>query len=107
MNRGRLLYPRKAHAVTNAIRLYESFHGSDPKFVDEYQIPTVSVAMLVGKVVAIEYITPHNRRDQFRHEFAGKAQPMLAVSHDGKQLLIVGGQYYFNDHGIIDGSAPE
>ena len=107
MTRGRLLYPERRRAVTNAMRLYESFHGSEPKFVDEYMVPTVSVAMLVGKVVAIEYITPHNRRDQFRHEFKGKARPTLAVSHDGKQLLFVGGEYYFNDHGIIDGSAPE
>ena len=97
----------KHNKVNNAIRLYRSFHGSDPRFVDEYVTVPIDVAMLVGKVVAVEYITPHNHRDQFRHEFMGRSRPNLAVTHDGKQLLFLGGNYYFNDHGIIDGSPPK
>lgn len=99
--------PRKLHpGVRRAVELYSSFHGKDPKYVDEYIIQIAPVAMLVGKVAAIEYETPHNRTDRFRHEFSGRSRPMLAVSGDGRQLLLLGGQYYFNDHGIIDG-VPE
>lgn len=102
--RGIIPNPKRLHrGVRKAVELYSSFHGTQPKWVDEYVIEIAPVAMLVGKVAAIEYETPHNRTDRFRHEFTGRSRPTLAVTSDGRQLLLLGGQYYFNDHGIIDG----
>lgn len=94
-------------SFAQAVRLYSRFHGREPRFVDEIELVIPRVAVRVGKVAAIEYVTPHNRRDQFRHEFSGRARPTLAVGSDGRQLLLLDGSYYFNDHGIIDGVPEE
>jgi hypothetical protein len=42
------------------------------------------------------------RMTRFAHKFRKKSRPLLAVSTDGKQLHIVGGQYEFTDAGIED-----
>jgi hypothetical protein len=36
------------------------------------------------------------------HRFKKKSRPLLAASHDGTQLYILGGEYAFTDAGIID-----
>lgn len=105
--RGVVKNPKLSHrGVRRAVELYSSFHGTEPKWIDEVTIELPPVVALVGKVTAIEYVTPHNRTDVFRHEFTGKSRPNLTVGYNGKQLLLLGGQYYFNDHGIIDGVQP-
>lgn len=42
------------------------------------------------------------RMTPFAHKFRKNSRPLLAVSTDGKQLHIVGGQYEFTDAGIED-----
>lgn len=42
------------------------------------------------------------RMTRFAHKFRKNSRPLLAVSTDGKQLHIVGGQYEFTDAGIED-----
>lgn len=39
---------------------------------------------------------------RYAHDFSKGSRPLLAVSKDGKQLHIVGGQYEFTDAGIED-----
>jgi len=70
-----------------AIRLFQRFRDQDPQFVDEYDMPDMSVCMLVGKVDAIEYTTVRaGRTELYRHEFTGKSKPMLIASWNGKQV---------------------
>lgn len=40
--------------------------------------------------------------EKYLHKFRRQSRPLLAVSHDGKQLGIVGGRYLFTDAGITD-----
>ena len=40
-----------------------------------------------------------------RHEFAPGSRPLLAVSANGKQLLLLGGRYKFDERGIVDRDA--
>ena len=97
---------RVRRAVTKAIKLYSDFTGHDPKFVDEWEIAIPDAAMQVGKITGIMYTTKMDGRQQeFLHEFSGKSRPILAASADGRQLLILGGDYHFSDRGIIDGQA--
>jgi hypothetical protein len=49
------------------------------------------------------YRTSHGGRVQkYVHHFARHAQPALLASADGRQLLIEGGHFRVNAHGIVD-----
>lgn len=63
--------------------------------------PLPAVALDIGDFVAVIY---RSRRDGnlYRHEFAARSRPLLAVSQDGTQLLVLGGAYRFTSRGIVD-----
>lgn len=97
---------RIGRAVKKAVKLYSDFTGHDPKFIDEWVLEIPAAAMQVGKITGIMYTTRMDGREQeFLHEFSGRSRPILAASADGRQLLILGGEYHFSDRGIIDGTA--
>ena len=86
-----------------AIKLYQRFRGMDPRFVDEYDMPDLSVCMLIGECDAVEYTTVREgKTEMYRHEFTGKSKPMLIASWDGKQVAFLGGRYNFSEVGIKD-----
>ena len=59
--------------------------------------------MLVGELDAVLYTTRRDGRlERYIHEFAKKSRPLLAASHDGKQLVLLGGAYDFTEAGIVD-----
>lgn len=58
----------------------------------------------LGDVVDIAYRTKRNMRDKpedFRHTFDQSARPVLAATHDGKSLYILGGGYKVTAKGIV------
>ena len=69
---------RKARA---AVKRYEGFTGHQADSYTEVQVPVVEVALEVGMV---------------------EGRPILAASHDGRQLLLIGGSFEFTDRGITD-----
>lgn len=86
-----------------AVTLYESFREKTPKRIRtvDFDIPLAVAA--IGYVDAIDYETTHGRkRVLYRHEFAKGSRPLMAVSADGAQLLLLGGRYVFTDRGIVD-----
>ncbi len=87
-----------------AVRLYRDYHGEDPQFVDEYLVPSTDVAVYVGRVTGIMY---EARREgelvEWIHEFSGRSRPVFAVSPDGEQILVLGGEFRFTERGIVDG----
>jgi len=104
-HKGVLKNPVRGRNYRKAVSLYKDFHGEHPKHVDDWDIVVPSVALQVGKVTGIMYKTKMDGKVQeFLHEFTGKAQPILASSADGKQLLILGGDYKFTERGIVDGT---
>jgi hypothetical protein len=57
----------------------------------------------VGNILALEYETVRDGEyEKYRHAFRSKSRPLLAATFDGKQLVIVGGQYLFTERGIVD-----
>lgn len=96
---------------------YRRFHQAEPRGWRKVKIPDLPErAWKLGKLVALVYEpeAPSSRaKAQYQHEFRDtgdmeifwpKDYPLLYVSEDGKQLLIVRGksQYYVDaDRGII------
>lgn len=87
-----------------AAHLYEQFTGHDA--VDEFSIdkPTIpDVLLAVGEIDGIMYSTIRDGvAEKYIHKFKKSCRPIFAVSHDGKQLFMVGGSYTFTDRGIVD-----
>ena len=53
----------------------------------------------IGTLVGVIY---QKGRKKYIHQFSKASQPKLAVTNDGKQLHIVGGQYVVTENGIED-----
>lgn len=59
--------------------------------------------LTIGKCLGIIYETVRDgKREAYKHEFKRSAQPRLAVSSNGKQLMLIGGHYQFTNAGIVD-----
>jgi hypothetical protein len=88
-----------------AVRLYSDFHGENPRHEEDWTVVVPGTALEVGKVTGILYKTRvDGRQQEFMHEFTGNSRPTLAASSDGRQLLLLGGDYKFTDRGIVDGT---
>jgi len=95
--------PSKYAKVEKAIKLFKRFRGTEPDFVDEYEVEPVDVAMLIGKCDGILYTTERDgKKESYIHEFTNKACPLLVASWDGKQIMLLGGDYNFTEEGIKD-----
>ena len=89
--------------INAAVKLFEDFTGHKAKHIDTVKLPKDSVAIVIGHCEAVAYrTTREGKKERYVHEFEKGAQPLLAVSSDGKQLYILGGDYRFTDRGIED-----
>lgn len=100
----RLTKEQVQNKLRSAATLYEKFHGEDPRFVTAVKLRAQDKILLqIGKLVGVMY---EARRDgvtkKFLHQFTGASRPVLASSHDGRQLYVVGGNYDFTEDGITD-----
>lgn len=86
--------------VTRAARLYQSFHEAAPTKVQRVKHRDVREAMALGRLESVTYQTPDGKL--YRHRFLGAARPILAASHDGRQLVVLGGRYRMTWRGIVD-----
>lgn len=88
--------------VRRAVKLYEDFRGDEPEFIDTVEIDDYDTFMVIGYLDFVGYHTNRDGEDErYIHHFNEKSRPLLCSSHDGKQLIIVGGQYRFTERGII------
>ena len=94
----------KREKVKRASRAFEKFTDNPVKKIDKVKKPNYDVAYELGKLVGVVYEadTIDGRATKYQHVFSKKSQPRLAVSHDGKQLIIIGGLYNVNERGIVD-----
>lgn len=103
--RGVIRNPTNGRNYRKAVRLYRDFTGENPRFTDEWDVEVPDTAMQVGKVTGIMYKARVDGREQeYLHEFTGKSRPILAASADGRQLLLLGGDYKMTERGIVDGT---
>lgn len=86
-----------------AVELYQRFHGLKPERIDTVKMQLPRMLMRVGPVPFMYYLAPwKGRMTLFKHTFAKHAQPLLAATHDGRALYLVGGEYDFTRDGIVD-----
>jgi len=92
--------------INAAMKLYESFTGEHPEPLGEYVLPpNPAVGVVIGEMVGVAYeATRDGETEQYFHRFNKKDRPLLVSSHDGKQIIILGGEYDFTENGIVDAS---
>lgn len=90
--------------LADAVKLYESFTGHKAKTVTIHDVPAFpQEGLAIGLVSGIIYTTSRDgRTEHYIHRFSKKSRPLLAASHDGKQLILLGGAYDFTAEGIVD-----
>jgi hypothetical protein len=90
--------------LTRAAHLFESFTGRKAKFVTKVEYPpNPRVALDIGKVVGLIYEADMDGKlETFIHKFKKRSRPRFVVSHDGKQLYLLAGEYDFTERGIVD-----
>ena len=91
-------------AKSRAADLYERFTGHDAEVIGEVTIPPPPREVcVIGTLDGVLYTTVRDgRTEHYKHEFALKDRPLLAVSPDGKSLHLIGGRYVFTERGIVD-----
>lgn len=103
--RGRRANP-PAGDLERARDLYERFSGHDPEELGRVRVPALpKVAAVIGECDGVLYTTVRDGvKERYIHEFRKGDKPLLCVSPDGRQILLVGGAYRFTEAGIVDDS---
>lgn len=96
--------PSKRVQLRNASRLYSDFTGHEAEVVETVDKPVLpDVMLIVGDIDFIGYTTVRDGvTEKYIHKFTKKCRPLFTVSHDGKQLFMLGGSYDFTERGIVD-----
>lgn len=100
--------PRQSAALDEAARKLEDFTGHDATHVQRARLRSAEkTGLVIGEMDEIGYRAAREgieggRLVRYRHKFRRGSRPLLAVSTDGKQLHVVGGQYEFTAAGIED-----
>lgn len=83
--------------------LYEDFTGHAADNYTNHTLNVPDVGLQFGKCTGIMYETVRDgNHEYYCHEFKKTARPIIGASHDGKQLILVGGNYRFTNRGIVD-----
>jgi hypothetical protein len=90
--------------VNKGAALYEDFTGHDAEDMGNFEMgPVPKVAVVIGDCEGIIYNTTRDGKfERYIHKFKAKSRPMFAVTPDGTQLLLLGGNYDFTERGIVD-----
>ncbi len=89
--------------VQQAVKLFENFTGYKADRLEAIPLaPLPKTGLAFGELVEIGYISFRDG-EPYRHTFRLKrSRPLLVASHDGKQVLLIGGSYAFTERGIED-----
>jgi hypothetical protein len=92
--------------LDRAARLYKRFTGHDAEPLADVRAPRVPrVGLVVGECDGILYTTVRDgEKERYIHRFHAGERPLLVVSPDGKQLMLIGGRFTFTERGIVDRS---
>ena len=89
--------------LSQAVTLFKSFREKNPVKLAKLRVTLPKVVACMGHVEAIEYRTTHGRKvTLYKHPFAAGSRPLLCVSANGRQLMLLGGRYKWTDRGIVD-----
>lgn len=94
--------PRNRKALQKDAQLIESFTGHKAEVFKKVTLPPpAKTGIAIGEVIGIIYRTLREP-ENYIHRFRKKSRPLLAATHGGKQLILLGGAYLFTDRGIVD-----
>jgi hypothetical protein len=96
---------RSQHAeLKTAAKKLENFSGHPVQHLESaYSRSPQQTGLIIGELDLIGYrATRDGKTERYGHPFRKNSRPLLAVTSDGKQLHIVGGQYEFTEAGIED-----
>lgn len=89
--------------MANARKLYSEFTGHDADTYRKIHVPSPKAALHVGDCDGILYTTVRDGvKEHYIHKFKQTARPAFAVSDDGRQILLIGGNFTFTERGIED-----
>ena len=93
-----------AQKLRDAVKLYENFSGHDAEPIGQVEFPeNPQIALAIGDILGVAYETVRDGKvEKYYHAFKKSARPLFVVSHDGKQLFMIGGSYDFTERGIVD-----
>ena len=93
----------KSLKAKNAIALWEDFTGHKADYYQNINVDWPDVGLQVGDCDGILYSTVRDGvAEQYIHKFKKSARPVLAASHDGASLALIGGKFRFTNRGIVD-----
>jgi len=86
--------------IQRGSKLFKAFNDRPPEKLDKVQIPEYEVLVEIGECTHIAYLADDGKN--YIHRFKPSSRPVLAVTDDGKHLVLLGGKYRFTDRGIVD-----
>ncbi len=97
---------RQQIQIEEAAALYADFSGHEPEIVGTLDKPVIPDVLIgIGEIDGVMYSTVRDGKlEKYVHQFKKTSRPLFAVSHDGKQLYMLGGAYTFTERGIVDKS---
>jgi hypothetical protein len=104
----RRVNPSQRQKLDEAAKKLEDFTGHEATQVERVRARSEEkTGLVVGELDLIGYRVAREgveggRLTRYAHKFRKGSRPLLAVSTDGKQLHVVGGQYEFTEAGIED-----
>ena len=94
--------------IKQAVDLYTSFREKKPRKIKRLSVEIPTVVACMGHVEFIGYRTTHGKKlTLYKHDFAPGSRPLLCVSANGRQLMLLGGRYKWTDRGIVDRDAQD
>lgn len=84
--------------------LFSRFTGHDADelvSIDKPEFP--DVLSVIGDIDGVLYTTVRDgETEKYIHKFKKNCRPLFCVTHDGKQIFMLGGSYDFTERGIVD-----
>jgi hypothetical protein len=96
--------PRVNAELDDAAKRLEDFSGHPVAHLESaYSRSPQKTGLIIGELDLVGYRAKRDgKTERYGHHFKKNSRPLLAVTSDGKQLHIVGGQYEFTEAGIED-----
>lgn len=86
-----------------ANKRFKKFRGHEADYMDSHNLPDNTYFAEIGTLDGVLYTTERDGEiEHYQHDFKKSARPILAASHDGKELRVIGGDFEFTELGIVD-----
>lgn len=94
----------RADKIRAAARRFQAFTGHTASAGEQVHFPdNPGVGLAIGPLLGVMYSTIRDgKRENYIHRFRSQSRPLLATSHDGSTLYLLGGAYRFTARGIVD-----